>query len=52
MNEREPDPSNTDQDEDSPKGPNLIVAYGLIALGLLIAMVVAALIVWPFFKAR
>jgi hypothetical protein len=30
------------------KGPNLFLIYGLFALGILAAMAVAAMIVWPF----
>jgi hypothetical protein len=42
-----------DDEEDAPsRGPNLVVAYSLIALALLAAMAFAALIVWPFYKAR
>ena len=36
----------------APQGPNLAIAYGLMALALLIAIAFAALIVWPFYKAR
>jgi hypothetical protein len=39
-------------DQEEPKGPNLIVAYGLMVLALLIAFAVALFIVWPFYKAR
>jgi hypothetical protein len=34
------------------KGPNLVLAYGLIALGFLIAAGCAALIVLPFYHRR
>ncbi len=33
-------------------GPNLVLAYSLIAIALLVAIAVAALIVWPYYKAR
>lgn len=39
-------------EEPQSQGPNLFLVYGLIALGLLLAMIVAALIVWPFYKSR
>jgi len=35
-----------------PKGPNLILLYSLLVLGLLGAMAVAALIVWPFYQHK
>ena len=45
--------SEAQREEDGvPRGPNLVIAYGWIALALLIAIVCAALIVWPFYKAR
>jgi hypothetical protein len=48
-----PSPADTKPEEDPPSGgPNLWVAYTLIALGLLTAFALAALIVWPFYKAR
>ena len=34
------------------KGPNLVLLYCLLALALLAAMGFAAMIVWPFYKAR
>jgi hypothetical protein len=33
-------------------GPNLVLLYSLLAFALLAAMGVAAMIVWPFYKAR
>jgi hypothetical protein len=40
-------------DEDTPSvRPNLFVVYGLVAFALLVAIASAALIVWPFYKAR
>lgn len=38
--------------ESEDKGPNLILLYSLLALGLLAAMAFAALIVWPFYARR
>jgi hypothetical protein len=38
--------------DDPPQGPNLITAFSIIGLALLAAIVAAALIVWPFYKAR
>ena len=42
--EMEPEPEN--------KGPNLILLYALLALGLLAAMAFAAMIIWPFYLRR
>ncbi len=42
----------SDKEENPSPGPNLVLAYSLIALALLVAMAAAAFIVWPFFKAR
>ena len=39
-------------DQEERKGPNLVVAYGLMVLALLIAIAIAAYIVWPFYKGR
>ena len=41
-----------EEDAPQPKSPNLILLYTLLALGLLGAMAVAALIVWPFYQHR
>ena len=47
-----------DQSDSSPepetgnKGPNLILLYALLALGLLVAMGFAAMIVWPFYLRK
>jgi hypothetical protein len=38
-------------DENNP-GPNLILMYSLLALGILAAMAFAAAIVWPFYMRR
>jgi hypothetical protein len=48
----QPDTSTRGEDDRTPQGPNLVIAYGLLALALLIAIAFAALIVWPFYKAR
>ena len=46
-------PLQEQEGEDAPSdGPNLFIAYGLIAFALLAAMALAALIVWPYYKAR
>jgi hypothetical protein len=52
MSERDRSPRASKSDEEGPQGPNLVLVYSLIALGLLIAFAFAALIVWPFYKAR
>lgn len=38
--------------ESESSGPNLIVLYALLALGILAAMAFAALVIWPFYKSR
>jgi hypothetical protein len=43
-------PPSPDQEAQS-KGPNLFLLYALLALAILGAMGVAAMIVWPFYKA-
>lgn len=45
-----PDPS--DKNEEQSSGPNLVLIYSLIALGFLIAIGCAALIVLPFYSHR
>ena len=45
-------PSQEIAPEKEPKGPNLVLLYTLLALGLLAAMAFAALVVWPFYKRR
>lgn len=37
-------------DETPTKGPNIILMYALLALGILAAMAFAAAIVYPFYK--
>jgi hypothetical protein len=45
-------PGQNDENDPPSRGPNLVLAYSLIALALLVAMAAAALIVWPFYKGR
>jgi hypothetical protein len=46
------DPEETDDREERGRGPNLALIYGLIALAMLAAIVVAALVVLPFYHRR
>jgi hypothetical protein len=39
-------------EEQKDKGPNLVLIYGLILMGFLIAAVCAALVVLPFYHRR
>ena len=41
--------SGRDEEEPEPKGPNLVLLYALLALGLLAAMGFAAMVVLPFY---
>jgi hypothetical protein len=41
-----------EQDQEESQGPNLVLVYSLVALGLLVAIAAAAFIVWPFYRAR
>jgi hypothetical protein len=50
MNNSEGSSGNHDQDQ--PQGPNLKLYYSLIALALVAAIVIAALIVLPFYQRR
>jgi hypothetical protein len=34
------------------QGPNLVIVFSIMALALLAAIAAAALIVWPFYRAR
>ncbi|HMG85070.1 MAG TPA: hypothetical protein VK574_04980 [Terracidiphilus sp.] len=45
--EQQPDPT-----DEEPSGPNLKVAYGLIAIALFAAICIALLIVLPFYHRR
>ena len=51
-----PDPENRKsqipEDEESSKGPNLVLMYSLIALALLLAIFCAGMIVLPFYLHR
>lgn len=44
--------SNSSHDQDEPRGPNLKLYYSLIAFALLSAIVIAGLIVLPFYQRR
>lgn len=41
-----------EEDEAPSKGPNLVLIYSLLGLALIIATVVAAFIVFPFYQRR
>lgn len=41
-----------DEGDDKPQGPNLVIVFSIMALAFLAAIAAAALIVWPFYKAR
>jgi hypothetical protein len=41
-----------DDDDGHPQGPNLVIVFSIMALAFLAAIAAAALIVWPFYKAR
>lgn len=45
-------PGPPSEDEPESKGPNLVVLYALLALGLLAAMGFAWLVVLPFYHHR
>jgi len=47
-----PESSQELEPEEERKGPNLILLYALLALGLLAAMTFAAMVVWPFYVRR
>ena len=47
-----PEPNPLDPEEAPSKGPNLVLLYGLIALALIAAILVALLIVRPFYLRR
>ena len=47
----DPKAARAERDEDAKKGgPNLWLIYGLILLAMLVAIVVAAFIVFPFYQ--
>jgi hypothetical protein len=37
-------------EDERPRGPNLVLLYGLLVLALVVATAIAALIVHPFFQ--
>ena len=43
---------NLPTEEEEPKGPNIVVLYALLALGLLAAMGFAWMVVLPFYRHR
>ena len=45
----EPDPTPNDQ---ANRGPNLTLVYGLIVLAMIVAIVIAAMVVLPFYQHR
>jgi hypothetical protein len=45
-------PTQSDQDEEPSKGPNLVLLYSLIAFALVAAIGCALLIVLPFYHRR
>jgi hypothetical protein len=45
-------PESASEDQEKKSGPNLVLIYGLIALGFLLAFAAAAMIVWPFYVRR
>lgn len=47
-----PPPEIEDELDAANRGPNLVLLYSLLALALIAAMTFAALVVWPFYKAR
>ena len=51
MNKTDPAQKGSSQDPDAPsaQGPNLILLYGLLAVALVLAIIVAAFIVLPFY---
>lgn len=40
------------EDEPEPKGPNIVLLYALLALGLLAAMGFAWMVILPFYHRR
>jgi hypothetical protein len=47
-----PGRSTASEPEAEPKGPNLILLYALLALGLMAAAGFAAMVIWPFYLRR
>jgi hypothetical protein len=46
------DDSTQSEPEEPSQGPNLILIYTLLVLGLLAAAGIAAMVVWPFYVRR
>lgn len=44
--------SERDENQAASQGPSLLLIYGLIALGLLVAIGIALLVVFPFYQHR
>jgi hypothetical protein len=47
-----PDPCDSQTEGPEPKGPNLVLIYSILALGLFAAMGFAAMVVYPFWVRR
>jgi hypothetical protein len=47
-----PDRPSAEDDNETSKGPNLALIYSLLGLALVIALVLAAFIVLPFYQRR
>jgi hypothetical protein len=52
MSKPQPQPGHPAEDEPESKGPNIIVLYALLALGLLAAMGFAWMVILPFYHRR
>lgn len=53
MNKSEPESTEAHEAErPASSGPNLTLIYGFMLIAFLIAMGVAAMIVWPFYRHR
>ena len=47
-----PDPGPDNEQEPPNRGPNLTLVYGLIVLAMIVAIVIAAMVVLPFYRRR
>jgi len=47
-----PDPTPNDEQNSPNRGPNLVLVYGLIVLAMIVAIVIAAMVVLPFYRRR
>ena len=47
-----PDPTPNDEVNSPNRGPNLTLVYGLIVLAMIVAIVIAAMVVLPFYQHR